>query len=59
MEKYYNTAKKGLPLGTFKEFMTELKRGYRNLAPEKEAQEALDKIDQNHYSSIVSFAADF
>jgi hypothetical protein len=59
MEKYYNAAEKGLPLGTFKEFMTELKRGYRNLAPEKEAQEVLDKIDRKHYSSIVSFAADF
>jgi hypothetical protein len=59
MEKYYNAAEKGLPLSTFEEFMTELERGYRNLAPEKEAQEALDKIDRKHYSSIVSFAADF
>jgi hypothetical protein len=59
MEKYYNAAEKGIPLGTFEEFMTELERGYRNLAPEKEAQEALDKIDRKHYSSIVSFAADF
>jgi hypothetical protein len=59
MQEYSMAISKNLQLGTWVEFLSKLKTGYKDLAPEKHAQQNLDKVDSKKYTNIRSFAKDF
>jgi hypothetical protein len=59
MQEYLMAISKNLQLGTWVEFLSKLKTGYKDLAPEKRAQQNLDKVDSKKYTNVCSFAKDF
>jgi hypothetical protein len=59
MQEYSMAISKNLQLGTWAEFLSKLETGYKDLAPEKRAQQNLDKVDSKKYTDVRSFAEDF
>jgi hypothetical protein len=59
MQEYSMAISKNLQLGTWAEFLSKLETGYKDLAPEKRAQQNLDKVDSKKYTDVRSFAKDF
>jgi hypothetical protein len=59
MQEYSMAISKNLQLGTWAEFLSKLETGYKDLAPEKRAQQNLDKVDLKKYTNVHSFAKDF
>jgi hypothetical protein len=59
MQEYSMAISKNLQLGTWAEFLSKLKTGYKDLAPEKRAQQNLNKVDSRKYTNVRSFAKDF
>jgi hypothetical protein len=59
MQEYSMAISKNLQLGTWAEFLSKLETGYKDLAPEKRAQQNLDKVDSKKYTNVCSFAEDF
>jgi hypothetical protein len=59
MQEYSMAISKNLQLGTWAEFLSKLETGYKDLAPEKRAQQNLDKVDSKKYTNVRSFAEDF
>jgi hypothetical protein len=59
MQEYSMAISKNLQLGMWAEFLSKLETGYKDLAPEKRAQQNLDKVDSKKYTNVRSFAEDF
>ncbi|TFK57262.1 hypothetical protein OE88DRAFT_1620303 [Heliocybe sulcata] len=59
MNDYADKASQGEELGTWEEFECQLKSGYRQLAPEKTAQQSLDELCAKKHPSISVFAEQF
>jgi hypothetical protein len=59
MQEYSMAISKNLQLGTWAEFLSKLETSYKDLAPEKRAQQNLDKVDSKKYTNVRSFAEDF
>ncbi|KAI1783209.1 hypothetical protein LXA43DRAFT_1187130 [Ganoderma leucocontextum] len=59
MDDYAQKAADNTPLGTWTSFVDRLKSGYRELAPEKSAQQSLEELCAKSHSSIASFAENF
>jgi hypothetical protein len=59
MQEYSMAISKNLQLGTWAEFLSKLKTGYKDLALEKHAQQNLNKVDSKKYTNVCSFAEDF
>jgi hypothetical protein len=59
MQEYSMAISKNLQLGAWAEFLSKLETGYKDLAPEKRAQQNLDKVDSKKYTNVRSFAKDF
>lgn len=59
MDDYIEKAAVGLMLGSWDDFISRLKSGYRQLAPEKSAQQSLEELCAKTHSSISKFAEDF
>ena len=59
MDDYIDKAANELPLGSWQNFVDRLKSGYRQLAPERAAQQSLEDLCRKSHSSMASFAEDF
>jgi hypothetical protein len=59
MQEYSMAISKNLQLGMWAEFLSKLETGYKDLAPEKHAQQNLNKVDLKKYTNVCSFAKDF
>jgi hypothetical protein len=59
MQEYSMAISKNLQLSMWAEFLSKLKTGYKDLAPEKCAQHNLNKVDSKKYTDVCSFAKDF
>lgn len=59
MDDYAQQASEGQPLGSWSSFVDRLKAGYRELAPEKSAQVALDTTMRKRFGSVATFAEEF
>jgi hypothetical protein len=59
MQEYSMAISKNLQLGMWAEFLSKLETGYKDLAPEKCAQQNLNKVDSKKYTNVHSFAKDF
>jgi hypothetical protein len=59
MDEYSKQVSIGNTLGTWDDFVKRLETGYWNIAPEKYAQEQLDKICRKKHDSLSQFAEQF
>ena len=59
MDDYIEKAAEGVELGSWEDFVGRLKSGYRQLAPEKSAQQSLEELCAKNHSSMAKFAEDF
>ena len=59
MDDYAQKAAEGNPLGTWTDFVAHLHSGYRELAPEKSAQQSLEEHCAKSHSSLTMFAENF
>ena len=59
MDDYAEKAAEGHHLGTWDVFVDRLRSGYRELAPEKSAQQSLEELCAKTHVSISSFAENF
>ena len=59
MDDYAQKASDGNPLGTWTDFAARLRSGYRELAPEKSAQQSLKEHCAKSHSSLTMFAENF
>lgn len=59
MDDYAEKASLGQALGTWQVFIDRLKIGYRQLSPEKTAQQSLDDLCGKKHSSMATFAESF
>lgn len=59
MDDYAEKAALGDTLGTWQNFIDRLKSGYRQLSPEKSAQQSLDELCSKQHSSMATFAEGF
>lgn len=59
MDDYAERASIGQNLGTWEEFVKRLQTGYRQMSPEKSAQQSLDELCAKQHSSMASFAEGF
>lgn len=59
MDDYSTKITQSLSLGTWAEFIDRLNKGYRQLAPEKDAQAKLDEWCKKNHKTIAKFAENF
>nr|VWP00581.1 Uncharacterized protein [Ganoderma boninense] len=59
MDDYAQRAAEGVPLGTWNNFANRLRSGYRELAPEKSAQQSLEEHCRKSHASLALFAENF
>ena len=59
MDDYAQKAAEGVPLGTWNNFVNRLRSGYRELAPEKSAQQSLEEHCRKSHASLALFAENF
>ena len=59
MDDYAQKASDGNPLGTWTDFAARLRSRYRELAPEKLAQQSLKEHCAKSHSSLTVFAENF
>lgn len=59
MDDYAQKAADGISLGTWDDFVRRLHNGYRELAPEKSAQRALEEHCNKQHPSLAAFAENF
>jgi len=59
MDDYAEKASAGLFLGSWQTFVDRLKSGYRQMSPEKSAQQSLDEICNKSHQSMAKFAEGF
>jgi hypothetical protein len=59
MHNYADAVSRGLPVGTWQAFVQHLETAYRNLAPEKDAQNKLAALCATKQPSMATFAEKF